>query len=93
MGGGFLAALTLNNNGGDWQAWAGDLLDGLADPRQIRGTIGFMLAIMVGSILIGLALWRSRAVPLWAAILVGRRGDTSLPPLSNTTCTAPAWSC
>jgi len=90
MAGGFLLAVTLNNaGGGDWSAWAaaqkgmdpattGATLDALVDPRQPVGILGFLVAIVVGSILIGLALWKSAAVPLWAALCVALGGATHI---------------
>ena len=87
MGGGFLMVLPLNV-GGDQLVWVaarkgfdptstGRYIDALEnDPRVGLGLLGFITAIIIGSILIGLALWTSRAVPLWAAALVGLGGCT-----------------
>jgi len=87
MGGGFLMVLPLNI-GGDPLVWVaarggydptttGTFIDALADdPRVGLGGLGFITAITIGSILISLALWRSRAVPAWAALLVGLGGLT-----------------
>ncbi len=87
MGGGFLMVLPLNM-GGDPMIWAaarggfdptstGAFLDSLEnDPRIGLGGLGFIVAITVGSLLIGLALWRSRAVSTLAAALVGLGGLT-----------------
>ena len=88
MAGGFLTILSLGGEGStDWIAWsaaqqgldpgaAGAMLDVLADPRQPIGVIGFLVAIVIGSIVIGLALWKSKAVPLWAALAVAVGGAT-----------------
>ena len=55
----------------------GRFIDALEnDPRVGLGLLGFITAIVIGSILIGLALWASKAVPLWAAALVGLGGCT-----------------
>ena len=90
MGGGFLLVLPLNNGGvGDWLGWAaarkgldpattGVLLDSLVDPRQSIGSAGFAVAILFGSIVTGLALWKSRAVPAWAALCVALGGATHM---------------
>ena len=87
MGGGFLMVLPLNT-GGDPLIWVaarngfdpavtGAFIDALQeDPRVALGGLGFITAITIGSVLIGLALWRSRAVPGWAAALVGLGGFT-----------------
>jgi hypothetical protein len=87
MGGGFLMVLPLNM-GGDAMIWVaarkgfdptstGRFIDALQDdPRVGLGALGFIVAIIIGSILIGLALWRSKAVPVWAAALVGFGGWT-----------------
>ena len=87
MGGGFLMVLPLNM-GGDPLVWAaarngadpalmGAFIDSLEnEPRVALGGLGFITAITIGSVLIGLALWRSRAVPGWAAALVGLGGLT-----------------
>ncbi len=87
MGGGFLMVLPLNI-GGDPLVWVaarqgydpvstGRFIDALQDdPRVGLGGLGFIAAILIGSILIALALWKSRAVPPWAAALVGLGGFT-----------------
>ncbi len=87
MGGGFLTVLPLNI-GGDPLLWAaarggfdptttGRFIDALQeDPRVGLGGLGFITAITIGSVLIGLALWKGRAVPAWAAALVGLGGCT-----------------
>ncbi|MEO8851868.1 MAG: hypothetical protein ABI360_09080 [Allobranchiibius sp.] len=87
MGGGFLMVLPLNI-GGDPLVWVaarqgydptmtGKFIDALReDPRVGLGGLGFITAITIGSVLIGLALWKSRAVPAWAAALVGLGGLT-----------------
>lgn len=87
MGGGFLLVLTLNI-GSDQLAWVaahkgydptstGKFIDAVQDdPRVGLGGLGFIVAILIGSILIGLALWKSRAVPPAAAALVAAGGFT-----------------
>jgi hypothetical protein len=40
--------------------------------------LGFLVAIVTGSILIALALWKSRAIPGWAPALVGISGATHI---------------
>ncbi len=87
MGGGFLMVLPLNI-GGDALVWVaargnydptatGQFIDALQeDPRVGLGALGFITAITLGSVLIGLALWKSGAVPAWAATLVGLGGFT-----------------
>lgn len=87
MGGGFLLVLPLNL-GADPLAWAaaregfdptttGAFIDALeTDPRVGLGGLGFISAITIGSVLVGLALWRSRAVPAWAATLIALGGLT-----------------
>ncbi len=87
MGGGFLMVLPLNI-GGDPLVWVaarggydptttGRFIDALQDdPRVGLGGLGFIAAITIGSVLIGLALWKSKAVPAWAAALVGLGGFT-----------------
>ncbi len=87
MGGGFLMVLPLNM-GGDPLVWVaarggydptttGAFIDALEeDPRVGLGGLGFIIAITIGSILIGLSLWKSHAVPPWAAALVGLGGFT-----------------
>ncbi len=87
MGGGFLMVLPLNI-GGDPLVWVaarkgydpvstGRFIDALQDgPRAGLGGLGFIAAILIGSILIALALWKSRAVSPWAAALVGLGGFT-----------------
>lgn len=90
MAGGFLLALPLNNVGAeDWSTWAaaqqgldpestGVILDALADPRQPVGILGFLVAIVFGSIVIGLALWRGKAVPTWSALAITLGGATHI---------------
>lgn len=87
MGGGFLMVLPLNI-GGDPLVWAaardgydptttGPFIDALQDdPRVGLGGLGFIVAILIGSILLALALWKSKAVSLWAAALIGLGGTT-----------------
>ena len=87
MGGGFLLVLPLNigsdalawvaaRNGNDPQT-AGALIDAAgSDPRAGVGVLGFLVAIVFGSVVVALALWRSRAVAGWAAALVGLGGAT-----------------
>lgn len=87
MGGGFLMVLPLNI-GGDPLVWVaarggydptttGAFIDAIQeDPRVGLGLLGFITAITIGSVLIGLALWKSRAVPAWAAALIGLGGLT-----------------
>lgn len=87
LGGGFLLALTLGI-GSDPLAWVaahkgydpattGKFIDAFeSDPRVGLGGFGFIVAILFGSALVGLALWKSRAVPAWAAALVGLGGFT-----------------
>ncbi len=89
MGGGFLMVLPLNAST-DALAWVaaqhahdpvlvgGFIDDAAADARSSVGIAGFLVAIVFGSILVGLALWRSRAVPGWAAALVGLGGATHI---------------
>lgn len=89
MGGGFLMVLPLSV-GADQLTWVaaqngrdpatiGPFIDDLgSDPRAGIGLVGFLLAIVVGSVLVALALWRSRAVPTWAAVLVGLGGATHI---------------
>lgn len=56
---------------------AGKFIDALQnDPRVGLGGLGFIVAILIGSILIALALWKSKAVSPWAAALVGLGGFT-----------------
>ncbi len=87
MGGGFLMVLPLNL-GSDPLVWVaarkgydptstGKFIDALdTDPRVGLGGLGFISAILVGSILLGLALWKSGAVSPWAAAVVGLGGFT-----------------
>jgi hypothetical protein len=42
------------------------------------GALGFLVAILFGSIVVGLALWKSRAVPLWVALAVALGGATHI---------------
>ncbi len=87
MAGGFLMVLPLNI-GADPLVWVaahqgydptstGKFIDALqSDPRVALGGLGFIVAILIGSILLGLALWKSKAVSPWAAALVGLGGFT-----------------
>jgi hypothetical protein len=87
MGGGFLAVLPLNIDS-DQLSWVaaqnnrnpaviGPFIDDAGnDPRAGLGVLGFVVAIVIGSVLIALALWKSRAVAGWAAALVGLGGAT-----------------
>jgi len=89
MAGGFLMVLPLNAST-DALAWVaaqkghdpvliGSFIDdAAADPRSSVGLAGFLVAIVFGSILVALALWRSRAIPGWAAALVGLGGATHI---------------
>ncbi len=89
MGGGFLMVLPLNIDD-DQLSWVaarkghdpatvGRFLDDAAnDPRVGLGGLGFLVAIVVGSILVALALWKSHAVAGWAALLVGLGGATHI---------------
>jgi hypothetical protein len=89
MGGGFLMVVPLNF-GSDQLAWVaaqnsrdpaviGQYIDDAAtDPRAGLGVLGFLVAIVFGSILIALALWKSQAVAGWAAVLVGVGGATHI---------------
>lgn len=45
-------------------------LDGAAHPTTALAAGIFVLGHVLGSVLLGLALWRSRAVPAWAAALM-----------------------
>ncbi|WP_375433360.1 hypothetical protein [uncultured Friedmanniella sp.] len=79
--------LPLNMNG-DQLAWVaarhaldpaviGSFIDAAgSDPRTSVGVLGFLVAIVIGSILIALALWQSHAAAGWAAALVGFAGAT-----------------
>lgn len=87
MGGGFLMVLPLSI-GSDQLAWVaaqngrnptviGQYLDDAgSDPRAGLGVLGFLVAIVIGSILIALALWKSQAIAGWAAAGVGLGGAT-----------------
>ena len=89
MGGGFLMVLPLNPDS-DQLSWVaarhgrnaaviGPFIDDAAnDPRAGLGILGFLAAIVVGSILLALALWRSHAIAGWAAALVGLGGATHI---------------
>ena len=89
MGGGFLMVLPLNISS-DHLAWVaaqngldptvvGRLIDDVgSDPRLGAGVLGFLVAIVVGSVLVALALWRSQAISAWAAALVGLGGATHI---------------
>ena len=89
MGGGFLMVLPLNIDSdqltwdaaqkGRSPALIGQFIDDAAnDPRTGLGGLGFLIAIVFGSILIALALWKSRAIAGWAATLVGLGGATHI---------------
>lgn len=89
MGGGFLMVLPLNI-GTDALSWVAAqkgydpttigryIDDATADPRAGVGGLGFLVAIVFGSILIALALWKSGATPGWAAGLIGVGGATHI---------------
>ena len=89
MGGGFLMVLPLNL-GSDQLAWVaaqngrdpaviGQFIeDASTDPRTSLGVLGFVIAIVIGSILVALALWKSQAIAGWAAALVGLGGSTHM---------------
>lgn len=89
MVGGFLMVLPLNI-GSDQLTWIaaqhdrnpaviGRFLDDAAnDPRVGIGVLGFLIAIVIGSILIALALWKSHAIPGWAAAFIGVGGATHI---------------
>jgi hypothetical protein len=89
MGGGFLMVLPLNIDS-DQLAWVaarhgldpaviGPFIDAAGnDPRTSLGVLGFMVAIVVGSVLIALALGKSHAIAGWAAALVGLGGSTHI---------------
>ncbi|MFL6106289.1 MAG: hypothetical protein ACJ72L_04945 [Marmoricola sp.] len=89
MGGGFLMALPLNI-GTDALSWVAAqksydpavigpyIDDATADPRAGVGVLGFVVAVIFGSILIALALRKSAAVPGWAAALIGFGGATHI---------------
>jgi hypothetical protein len=89
MGGGFLMVLSLNIDSdqltwvaarkGQDPATIGRFIDDAAnDPRVGLGGLGFAVAIVIGSILVALALWKSQAVAGWAAVLVGLGGATHI---------------
>lgn len=89
MAGGFLMVLPLNIDS-DQLTWdaaqngrnpalVGQFIDDAAnDPRTGLGVLGFLIAIVFGSILIAFALWKSRAIAGWAAALVGVGGATHI---------------
>jgi hypothetical protein len=89
MGGGFLMVQPLNPDS-DQLSWLaarhgrnpaaiGPFIDdAAADPRAGLGVLAFLVAIVVGSILIALALWKSHAIASWAAALVGLGGATHI---------------
>jgi len=89
MVGGFLMVLPLNIDA-DQLAWIaaqhnrnpaviGRFIDAAGnDPRVGIGVLGFVIAIVIGSILIALALWRSHAIAGWAAALIGLGGATHI---------------
>jgi hypothetical protein len=89
MGGGFLMVLPLNPDS-DQLSWLaaqharnpaaiGPFIDDAgSDPRAGLGVLAFVVAIVVGSILIALALWKSHAIAGWAAALVGLGGATHI---------------
>lgn len=52
-------------------AFTGKLLDSMAAiPVLGLGTNLFVLGHIIGLILLGIALWRGRAVPAWAALMI-----------------------
>lgn len=85
MGGGILAGVARVTNG-DLLAWVAaregydaKLIDSLGDDLEASPTAGlggllFIVGLVVGSIVLGFALWRSRVVPRWAAVAVGFGG-------------------
>lgn len=87
LGGGFLTALGRLVNG-DLLAWVaaqkhydpaliGRFSDDLdAQPQVGLGGLAFIVGIVFGSIVLGIALWRSHAVPTWVAAAVGLGGCT-----------------
>jgi hypothetical protein len=89
MGGGFLMVLPLNPNS-DQLSWLaarngrnpaviGQFIDDAGnDPRTGLGVLGFLVAIVFGSILLALALWKSHAIAGWAAALIGLGGATHI---------------
>ncbi len=89
MGGGFLMVLPLNL-GSDSLAWVaaqhsrdpdtiGRFIDDTgADPRAGLGGLGFLVAIVFGSILLALALWKSKAIAGLPAALIGVGGATHI---------------
>jgi hypothetical protein len=89
MVGGFLMVLPLNI-GSDQLAWIaaqhdrspaviGRFIDAAGnDPRVGVGVLGFLVAIVIGSILIALALWKSHAIAGWAAAFIGVGGATHI---------------
>jgi hypothetical protein len=89
MAGGFLMVLPLNIDG-DQLAWVaarnhrdpaviGQFIDDAGgDARTGVGLLGFLVAIVIGSVLIALALWKSRAVAGWAAAAIGLGGATHI---------------
>jgi hypothetical protein len=89
MGGGFLMVLPLNIDS-DQLTWVaaqkgrgpaviGQFIDDASkDPRTSLGVLGFVVAIVIGSILIAFALWKSQAIAGWAAALIGLGGATHI---------------
>jgi hypothetical protein len=89
MGGGFLMVLPLNIDS-DQLTWVaaqkgrspaviGQFIDDASKgPRVGIGVVGFLVAMVIGSILIALALWKSQAIAGWAATLVGLGGATHI---------------
>ena len=87
LGGGFLAALSRNING-DLVAWVAAqhhydpaLINKFSDdleaqPQVGLGLLAFIVGIVFGSIVLGIALWWSHAVPTWVAAAVGLGGCT-----------------
>jgi hypothetical protein len=89
MVGGFLMVLPLNIDS-DQLTWVaaqhgqnpaviGRFIDAAGnDPRVGVGVLGFVVAILIGSILIALALWKSHAIAGWAAAFIGVGGATHI---------------
>jgi hypothetical protein len=89
MVGGFLMVLPLNIDS-DQLTWVaaqhgqnpmviGRFIDAAGnDPRVGVGVLGFVLAIVIGSILVALALWKSHAIAGWAAAFIGVGGATHI---------------
>lgn len=84
---GFLAAISRNING-DQIAWVASqkhydpsIISKFSDALEATPTAGlgsglFILGLMFGTLLLGIALWRSKAVPAWAGIAVALGGFT-----------------